>query len=94
MVLGSRQTPWVGSADQIASQLISWSEEADVDGFNLSRTVVPECFDDVIQLLIPRLQERGVYKTGYQEGCYREKLFGQARLPASHPAASYRNQGE
>ncbi|SSW62294.1 Dimethyl-sulfide monooxygenase [Achromobacter veterisilvae] len=94
MVLGSRQTPWIGSADQIASQLISWSEEADVDGFNLSRTVVPECFDDVIQLLIPRLQERSVYKTGYQEGCYREKLFGQARLPASHPAASYRNQGE
>ncbi|MCY1521083.1 Dimethyl-sulfide monooxygenase [compost metagenome] len=94
MVLGSRQTPWVGSVDQIAEQLIGWSEEADVDGFNLSRTVVPECFDEVIEHLIPQLQERGVYKASYNDGCYREKLFGHARLPASHPAASYRSNGK
>ncbi|MGN6580057.1 MAG: LLM class flavin-dependent oxidoreductase [Bordetella sp.] len=93
MVLGSRQTPWVGSADQIASQLIEWSDDTGIDGFNLSRTVVPECFDDVIELLVPRLQERGVYKTAYQDGCYREKLFGQARLPSSHPAAGFRAKG-
>lgn len=90
MVLGSRQTPWIGSANQIASQLISWSNEADIDGINLSRTVVPECFDDVIELLIPQLQERCVYKTSYQDGCYRKKLFGQEHLPASHPAAGHR----
>lgn len=90
MVLGSRQQPWVGSAQQIADLMVSWSEETGVDGFNLSRTVVPECFDDVIDLLVPVLQERGVYKTSYREGTYREKLFGHARLPASHAAAEYR----
>lgn len=90
MVLGSRQAPWVGSAEQVADLMVAWSEETGVDGFNLSRTVVPECFDDVIELLVPILQERGVYKTAYRDGSYREKLFGRARLPASHAAAQYR----
>jgi len=66
------------------------SEETGVSGFNLSRTVVPECFDDVAQMLVPILQERGVYKTAYSDGTYREKLFGRARLPASHTGAQYR----
>lgn len=90
MVLGSRQTPWIGSAERIADILIEWSEQTGVSGFNLSRTVVPECFDDIIDLLVPLLQERGVYKTKYREGTYREKLFGHARLPSTHAAAQYR----
>ncbi|MFP4904263.1 NtaA/DmoA family FMN-dependent monooxygenase, partial [Paraburkholderia sp. BR14261] len=90
MVLGSRQAPWVGSAQSIAQTLIEWSETAGVDGFNLSRTVVPECFDDVVELLVPELQARGVYKSAYREGTLREKLSGRARLPASHAAAQYR----
>ena len=91
LVLGSRQAPWVGSAESMADTLLAWSEETGVDGFNLSRTVVPECFDDVIDLLVPILQERGAYKTAYREGTYREKLFGHARLPSSHVGAGYRH---
>jgi len=90
MVLGSRQAPMVGSAEQIADNLAGWMDNAGVDGFNLSRTVVPECFDDMIELVIPILQERGLYKTGYRDGTFREKLFGAPRLPARHVAAKYR----
>jgi FMN-dependent oxidoreductase (nitrilotriacetate monooxygenase family) len=90
MVLGSRQTPWVGSAEEIADMLIGWSGETGVAGFNLSRTVAPESIEDVIDLLIPVLQEKGAYKTSYAEGTYREKLFGTARLPSTHSAAQYR----
>lgn len=93
MVLGSRQAPMVGSAEQIADKLVAWMDEAGVDGFNLSRTVVPECFDDIIELVIPILQERGLYKTGYREGTFREKLFGTARLPGRHVGARYRVPG-
>jgi alkanesulfonate monooxygenase SsuD/methylene tetrahydromethanopterin reductase-like flavin-dependent oxidoreductase (luciferase family) len=91
MVLGSRQAPWVGSAEQIADTMIAWSQEADVDGFNLSRTVVPECFDDFIELVVPRLQERGAYKTKYADGTLRGKLFGRDRLPETHPVARQRS---
>ncbi|KAA9388491.1 LLM class flavin-dependent oxidoreductase [Neorhizobium galegae] len=90
MVLGSRQAPMVGSAEQIADNLVAWMDQAGVDGFNLSRTVVPECFDDIIDLVIPILQERGLYKTGYSQGPYREKLFGTPRLPERHIGARYR----
>lgn len=91
IVLGSRQTPMIGSAERIADTLADWVEQAGIDGFNLSRTVVPECFDDIIELVIPILQERGLYKTGYQEGTLREKLFDDQRLPARHIGARSRS---
>ena len=86
MVLGSRQTPLVGSAAQVAEALIRWTEDAGVDGFNLSRTVAPDCFTDFSRLVVPELQARGAFKTAYRSGSLREKLFGHARLPLSHPA--------
>jgi FMN-dependent oxidoreductase (nitrilotriacetate monooxygenase family) len=87
MVLGSRQAPIVGSPDQVADELIAWTAEADVDGFILSRTVTPECFEDFIELVVPALQRRGAYKEAYAPGTLREKLFGQgAHLSARHPA--------
>jgi FMN-dependent oxidoreductase (nitrilotriacetate monooxygenase family) len=83
-ILGSRQPPIVGSPESVADALVGWMEEADVDGFNLSRTVTPECIADVVDLLVPELQRRGRYKTGYAAGSLREKLFGHAHLPLAH----------
>ncbi len=84
-VLGSRQKPIVGDPVQVADALEHWMTMADVDGFNLSRTVMPECLHAVIDLLVPVLQERGLYKMQYGAGTYREKLFGSGPLlPASH----------
>ena len=61
-----------------------------VDGFNLSRTVMPECLDDFVDLVVPVLQERGVFKTAYREGPLRQKLFGHPRLPKAHRGAAAR----
>ncbi|MCX7369695.1 MAG: LLM class flavin-dependent oxidoreductase [Alphaproteobacteria bacterium] len=94
MVLGSRQPPIIGSVDEVAEELIAWMDQADVDGFNLSRTVTPECLEDVVRLLVPALQERGRYKQAYTPGTYREKLFGAGPLLAApHPAAGWRQPG-
>jgi FMN-dependent oxidoreductase (nitrilotriacetate monooxygenase family) len=91
MVLGSRQAPIVGSPSRVADELQAWVDEADVDGFNLSRTVIPECVDDFVALVVPELQARGMMKQAYAAGTLREKLFGRsARLPTCHPAARYR----
>ena len=91
MVLGSRQAPIVGSVAQVADELIAWVEQADVDGFILSRTVTPECFADIVELVVPELQRRGAYKQAYASGTLREKLFGAGRLlPATHPAGQLR----
>ena len=90
-VLGSRQPPIVGSAAEVADELQAWVAEADVDGFNLSRTVAPECWHAIVDLLVPELQTRGAYKQAYAPGTYRDKLFGAGpRLSAPHPAAAAR----
>ncbi|NML97499.1 LLM class flavin-dependent oxidoreductase [Paraburkholderia sp. RP-4-7] len=88
--LGGRYPAIVGTPEQVADQLIGWIEQTDIDGFNLARTVTPECYSDFIDLVIPVLQERGAYKTAYAEGTLREKLFGQgrAKLPEAHAGAT------
>ena len=84
-MLGSRQPPIVGAPEQVADELIAWVDEGDVDGFNLARTVAPECLDAFIELVVPVLQERGMFKREYAAGSYRHKLFGLGdRLPTVH----------
>jgi alkanesulfonate monooxygenase SsuD/methylene tetrahydromethanopterin reductase-like flavin-dependent oxidoreductase (luciferase family) len=92
MQLGGRYTTIVGDPVQVADALQSWVDEAGIDGFNLTRTVTPESYEDFIDLVIPELQSRGIYKTAYAEGTLREKLFGGgARLGARHTAAGFRD---
>jgi FMN-dependent oxidoreductase (nitrilotriacetate monooxygenase family) len=82
----------VGSPSTIADILQEWMEETDVDGFNLAYAVTPESFEDVVELLVPELQRRGVYPTAYKDGTLRDKLFGDGdHLSETHPAASYRD---
>ncbi|MDH1508219.1 LLM class flavin-dependent oxidoreductase [Pseudomonas mosselii] len=91
--LGGRYVTLVGDAEQVAEQLIAWIDETGLDGFNLTRTVTPESYEDFIELVVPALQHRRRYKTAYAEGTLREKLFAssQPHLPAGHPGARYRN---
>jgi FMN-dependent oxidoreductase (nitrilotriacetate monooxygenase family) len=91
--LGGRYFTLIGSPEQVADELESWIDETGLDGFNLTRIVTPESYEDFIDLVIPELQRRGSYKTAYDHGSLREKLFpdGGARLPDRHAGAGYRN---
>ncbi|ANA35303.1 Dimethyl-sulfide monooxygenase [Ralstonia mannitolilytica] len=90
--LGGRYPAIVGDPGQVADTLIEWIDETGIDGFNLSRTVVPESYEDFVDLVVPVLQERGRYKTAYGEGTLRHKLFAEGdRLPARHAAAGFRH---
>jgi FMN-dependent oxidoreductase (nitrilotriacetate monooxygenase family) len=88
--VGGRGAFIVGSPSTVADALQSWVDEADVDGFNLVRLVVPENLEAIVDLLVPELQTRGVFKTAYAPGPLRQKLFGHPRLPDRHPAARFR----
>ncbi|MGF6545652.1 LLM class flavin-dependent oxidoreductase [Paraburkholderia youngii] len=92
--LGGRYPAIVGSAAQVADELQGWPEETGIDGFNLSRTVVPESYEDFIDHIVPELQNRGLYKTAYADGTLRRKLFGHDdQLPEQHTASSFRKFG-
>ncbi|GAB7539933.1 LLM class flavin-dependent oxidoreductase [Burkholderia sp. 3C] len=92
MALGGRYATIVGDPVQVADALTGWIDDTDIDGFNLARTVTPESYEDFIDLVIPELQARGRYKTAYEAGTLREKLFGgAATLPPTHAGAAYRH---
>ena len=89
--LGGRYPAIVGDPSHVADELQAWVDEVDVDGFNLSRTVVPESYEDFVDLVVPELQQRGIYKTAYAEGTLRHRLLGNGdHLPARHHAATFR----
>ena len=74
----------VGSPATVARQMIDWVEATGIDGFNLYRTSEPDGLTAVVDLLVPELQTRGVYKTAYREGALRNKLFGKGDRPRAH----------
>jgi long-chain alkane monooxygenase len=92
MELGARMSATiVGDAVEVADALQQWMAEADIDGFNLIRTVTPESFSDFVELVIPELQSRGVYKIDYADGTLRQKLFGRGPiLPSRHCGSRFR----
>ena len=92
-VLGGRYPLIVGSGATVAEKLIQLIDDTGIDGFNLTRTVAPESHHDFIQWVIPELQQRGRYKTEYENGSLRHKLFQQGdRLSALHPVQQFRCQ--
>ena len=81
----------VGTPEQLADAFQEWIDVG-VDGFNLAYAITPGTFEDFVDGVVPVLQQRGMMQTEYQDGTFREKLFGQgrARLQDPHPAARAR----
>ncbi|MFK4771906.1 LLM class flavin-dependent oxidoreductase [Rhizobium sp. ZW T2_16] len=91
LAIGGRYPLIVGDGAQVAEELIRWIEESGADGFNLTRTVVPESYEAFIEHVIPELQSRGAYKKAYAQGTLRNKLLGDGdRLPAGHYGYQFR----
>jgi long-chain alkane monooxygenase len=82
----------IGTPTEVVDQIERWVAETDLDGFNLRQFLTPGTAEDFIELVVPELQRRGLYRTSYENGTLRERLFGQgnARVFAEHPAARYR----
>jgi FMN-dependent oxidoreductase (nitrilotriacetate monooxygenase family) len=77
--LGGRGPVLVGDPSQIADQLEAWQDETGIDGFNLAFAIAHESMRDVVDLIVPELQQRGRYRTEYTDGSLREKVLGRRR---------------
>ncbi len=88
---GFRGVTIIGSPEEVADRIAEVVAITDVDGFNLEPYVLPDSYTDFVELVIPVLQERGLFKREYEQGTFREKLFGNARLSAGHPGAAFRH---
>ncbi|UZR29589.1 LLM class flavin-dependent oxidoreductase [Methylococcus mesophilus] len=64
----------VGSAEQIADHLQEWFEKGAADGFNVLPPYLPGALDDFVDLVIPELQRRGLFRAEYEGRTLRENL--------------------
>ena len=72
----------IGTPTDIADELQAWFEDSAADGFNILAPIFPQGLDDVIELVLPELRRRGLFREDYEGTTLREHL-GLAR---PHPA--------
>ena len=60
-----------------------WFHARAVDGFLVQPPVLPVGLDDFVDLVIPELQNRGLFRTEYEGATLRENL-GLPRPPSRH----------
>jgi len=84
----------VGTPEMVADVFEDWINIADVDGFNVAYVSNPGSYEDVVELLVPELQRRGLMQTEYAVpgGTLRENLLrqpGQAHLRSDHYGSGF-----
>lgn len=70
-----------GNPAQVADQMEEWFRGEACDGFNVGMPVMPRCLGNFVDLVIPELQRRGIFRTEYRGGTLRERMG--LPLPAS-----------
>jgi FMN-dependent oxidoreductase (nitrilotriacetate monooxygenase family) len=65
---------FVGTPSSIADEMEEWLETDACDGFNVMFPWIPGGLDEVVDLLIPELQRRGLFRREYEGRTLREHL--------------------
>lgn len=64
----------IGTPSQIADQMEAWFEQGAADGFNIMPPVLPRGLEDFVDLVVPELQRRGLFRRAYGGRTLRENL--------------------
>jgi N-acetyl-S-(2-succino)cysteine monooxygenase len=64
----------IGTPSQIADKMVDWVLSGAADGFNIMPALLPDSLTDFVELVIPELQERGIYRTQYESHTLRGNL--------------------
>ncbi|QHT63127.1 LLM class flavin-dependent oxidoreductase [Paenibacillus lycopersici] len=64
---------FIGTPEKVADLIQQWFEGGAADGFNV-RTVVPNGLADFVDLVVPILQERGLFRKEYESDTLRGNL--------------------
>ncbi|RSZ63191.1 LLM class flavin-dependent oxidoreductase [Corynebacterium hylobatis] len=65
LAAGGGHATFVGTPEQIADEMARWVDGGGADGFNLMPPSLPAGIEDFVDLVIPVLQERGLFRTEY-----------------------------
>ncbi len=64
----------VGTAVEIADTMQAWLEQDASDGFNVMFPTVPAGLNDFVELVVPELQRRGLFRRAYEGVTLRDHL--------------------
>ena len=64
----------IGTPEQIVDTLEAWHANEGADGFNILPPWLPTGLTDFVDLVIPELQRRGLFRTEYEGRTLRENL--------------------
>jgi alkanesulfonate monooxygenase len=64
----------VGTPSMVADSMQCWFENSACDGFNLIPPMFPDDFESFVDLVIPELQRRGIYRKAYEGDTLRDRL--------------------
>lgn len=64
----------IGTPVTIADQMQTWLEEGACDGFNVMFPYLPGGLDDFVDMVVPELQRRGIFRTAYDGPTLRDNL--------------------
>ncbi|MCL6231182.1 LLM class flavin-dependent oxidoreductase [Acinetobacter amyesii] len=64
----------IGTPEQVVDQLQEWFENDAADGFNVLPPTTPAGLNDFVDLIVPELQRRGLFRTAYEGKTLRENL--------------------
>jgi alkanesulfonate monooxygenase SsuD/methylene tetrahydromethanopterin reductase-like flavin-dependent oxidoreductase (luciferase family) len=76
---------FVGTGPDIADQMEEWFGSGACDGFTIAATHSPGAYEDVVRLVVPELQRRGVFRDRYTSSTLRGHL-GLERPESVHGA--------
>jgi N-acetyl-S-(2-succino)cysteine monooxygenase len=62
----------VGTASDIADDLVAWFDGRAADGFNVNASTLPEGIEEFVDLVVPELQDRGVFREAYSGSTLRD----------------------
>ncbi len=63
-----------GSPSDVVDVMEHWFRNGAADGFNIMPPVMPGGLDDFVELVVPELQRRGLYRTRYEGSTLRDHL--------------------
>ena len=64
----------VGTPKTIADRMEEWLHTGACDGFNVMFPFVPTGLDEFVDLVVPELQRRGLFRTAYEGTTLRDHL--------------------
>ena len=64
----------IGTPTQVADEMEHWFKDGAADGFNVMPAWLPGSLKDFVDLVIPELQRRGLFRTEYEAMTLRENL--------------------